>query len=129
VQKKTPESTTQPATREPSVNAHHLFSLAGATLKGKQSRAMFNTNLIYQARWDQLYNYFVAGSPPLVLKLLLINTIFLILFLVRNARNGNRPQSKATYMVQGLLIAANATVMFQNDMFGVFTSARNMINF
>ena len=90
---------------------------------------MFNQDLIYQARWDELYQFFTNGYPPLVLKLLIINTIFLVLFIIRRARATYRLRPTTAYAVQGLLIASNAMVMFQNDVFGLATSARSVLHF
>jgi hypothetical protein len=68
--------------------------------------------LFYAARWGDLYQFFAAGNPPLVLQLLLVNTAVLIYFIIRRWRGKTRLQSKTAYVIQGLLIAANATLMF-----------------
>jgi hypothetical protein len=80
---------------------------------------MFNVDLITSARWGDLYGFFTAGYPPLIVKLLVINTIFLVLFVFRQARAKHRMRSTTAYMVQALLIIANGVVMFQTD-FGGF---------
>lgn len=90
---------------------------------------MFDTDLIFRARWDQLYSYFVDGYPPLILKLLVINTIFMVLFIIRRAASKHKLRPNTAYAVQGLLIAANAVVMFQSNMFGFATSTKSMLHF
>jgi hypothetical protein len=87
---------------------------------------MFDTDLIFQARWDQLYDYFVSGYPPLVLQLLAINTVFLVFFAIRRATAKHKLRSNTAYAVQGLLIASNALVMFNNDILGFASSTRAM---
>jgi hypothetical protein len=73
---------------------------------------MLDPDLFYAARWDELYRFFAAGNPPLALQLLLINTVFLIFFMIRRWRGKMRMRSQTAYVIQGLLIAANATLMF-----------------
>jgi hypothetical protein len=90
---------------------------------------MFNLDLIYRARWDQLYTFFTDGYPPLVLKLLIINTIFMVLFIYRRARAKHPLRPTSAYTVQGLLIATNALVMFQNDVMGLATRAQTILHF
>jgi hypothetical protein len=90
---------------------------------------MFNQDLIYRARWDQLYLFFTDGYPPLVLKLLIINTIFLVLFIIRRAKATYPMRPTTAYAVQGLLIASNAMVMFHNDVMGLATNAQSLLHF
>jgi hypothetical protein len=63
------------------------------------------------ARWQDLYGFFAAGSPPMMVKLLIINTIFLVIFVFKKSRGGNS-NYQASYAVQALLIAANCLIMF-----------------
>ena len=90
---------------------------------------MFNQNLLFQARWDELYNFFADGYPPLIVKLLVINTIFLMFYVFRRATAKHRLRPTTAYAVQGLLIATNALAMFQNDVLGLATGARSFVNF
>lgn len=64
------------------------------------------------ARWQDIYTFFVAGSPPLMVKLLIINTIFLVLFVYKKTRSGQQTYH-TSYAVQALLISANCFVMLQ----------------
>lgn len=80
-----------------------------------EKRFMLDPKLFYAARWGELYQFFAAGNPPLVLQLLLINTVFLVFFIVRRARNRSPLRSQAAYVVQAVLIAANAMLMFSPD--------------
>jgi hypothetical protein len=90
---------------------------------------MFDTDLFFHARWDQLYDFFVTGYPPLVLKLLAINTVFLLLFIVRRASKKTTRRNTSGYAVQALLIAANGFVVFDNELFGFAQSAKAMLHF
>ena len=58
------------------------------------------------------YQFFTAGDPPLIWRLMAINIIMLMLFVVRRAAGKNPMRTSAIYMVQGLLIAANLFVIF-----------------
>jgi NADH:ubiquinone oxidoreductase subunit H len=77
--------------------------------------AHMNTNLIWAADWDGLYRIFTTGNPPLALVLLAVNTIFLILFIVRKATARHRMRQSTAYAVQGLLIAANISMLFKDE--------------
>jgi hypothetical protein len=90
---------------------------------------MINTDLIYRARWDQLYSLLADGYPPLILKLLAINTIFLIYFIFKRATAKHKTRNNSAYVVQALLIGSNAVVMFTNDMMGIASHARSLVNF
>ena len=77
---------------------------------------MFSMDLIYRARWHELYSFFASGEPPLVMKLLIINTIVLMLFIFRQARSKHPMRAKTAFAVQVVLILGNFFVMFQNDL-------------
>lgn len=69
--------------------------------------------LFQRARWHELYNFFAAGDPPMVTRILAINTIFLVLYIVRNARAKKKTSTSNSLVVQSFLILANFVVMFQ----------------
>lgn len=71
--------------------------------------------LFHRARWDQAYDYLSAGDPPMIAKLLAINTIFFILFVVRKVRVDHKMRESTIYQVQALLLLANILILFQND--------------
>jgi sorbitol-specific phosphotransferase system component IIC len=73
---------------------------------------MLDPDLFYAAPWGELYRFFASGNPPLVLQLLLLNTAFLIFFIIRRLRRRTAIRSQSTQVVQAVLIAVNATVMF-----------------
>jgi hypothetical protein len=73
---------------------------------------MLDPDLFYAAPWSELYRFFVAGNPPLVLQLLIINTAFLVFFVIRRLRRRAPVRSQGASIIQGLLIAVNATLMF-----------------
>lgn len=88
---------------------------------------MLDAELFRNARWQDLYNFFANGSPPLILELLVINTIFLILFIVRQATSKHPMRYSTAYIMQGLLLAANAFFMFQHDIMTMVSHLRRMI--
>ena len=70
--------------------------------------------LIQRTRWDQAYHFLASGEPPMIAKLLALNTIFFIFILIRRAK-GVRPLSQqGIIQVQGLLLMANFLVLFQS---------------
>lgn len=85
----------------------------GAALNRKlEISVMLNPDMFYAAPWGELYRFFVAGNPPIVLQLLIINTAFLVFFIVRRLRRRTPVRYQGASIIQGLLIAVNATLMF-----------------
>ena len=76
---------------------------------------MLNADLIRSARWGELYLFFTSGHPPLVLRLLIINTIFLVFFIIRQSSAKQPLRPVTAYAVQTLLIFANVAVIFQDQ--------------
>lgn len=93
---------------------------------GRPQLIMFNTDHFTNARWNDLYTFFLQGEPPLIVKLLAINTIFFILFILRSATSRHRMRHSTAYAVQGLLIAANFLAMFQNEAMLAYHSVRTL---
>lgn len=71
--------------------------------------------LFNRARWDQAYNFLASGDPPMMFRLLAINTIFLILYVIRKAKTGKPMNERTVLQVQGLLVLANCLILFQSD--------------
>lgn len=71
--------------------------------------------LFQRARWDQAYDYLAAGDPPIIARLLAINTIFLILYIVRKMRVEHKMRKSTIIQVQALLVFANSLILFQRD--------------
>ncbi len=69
--------------------------------------------LFERARWHDLYNFFASGEPPMVTRILAINTIFLVLYIIRNARSKKKTSTSHSLVVQSFLILVNFVVMFQ----------------
>jgi hypothetical protein len=84
---------------------------------------MLDPNLVYNARWQDLYTFFAAGNPPLAIRLMAINTIILVYFIIRRARGKNPMQAQTAFIVQALLIAANLFIMFAPN---IMTVARSV---
>jgi hypothetical protein len=75
-------------------------------------------DLFWQADWEELYTFFAQGSPPLVIQILIINTIFFMLWIVRRMRGAPALRRGTSITIQVLLIFANAAIMFRNSLFG-----------
>jgi hypothetical protein len=89
-----------------------------------EREAMFNTENFYNARWQDLYQFFAAGEPPLMLKLLAINTLFFVIYIMRRAKGRQSMRANTAYMVQGVLIAVNICLMFAPNILHVDKLAR-----
>lgn len=71
--------------------------------------------LFRRARWDQAYDFLASGEPPMMVRILMINTIFLILYMIRRARSPHPMKDHTVLQIQGLLVLANALILFQRD--------------
>ena len=72
-------------------------------------------NLFHRARWDQAFDFLSSGNPPIMFSILAINTMFLILYAVRRAKNIHRMRQSTVIQVQVLLVIANCLILFQRD--------------
>lgn len=71
--------------------------------------------LFQRARWDQAYDFLAAGDPPMIARLLAINTIFFILYVIRKVRVEHKMRDATVMQIQALLVAANVLILFQRD--------------
>jgi hypothetical protein len=71
-------------------------------------------DLFYEVRWHEIYAFFAEGEPPLALQLLVVNTIFFMVFIQRRMRGARSLRSETAMVVQGLLLFANAAILFQD---------------
>jgi hypothetical protein len=76
---------------------------------------MFNLDLFWTARWDELYLFLLQGNPPLYVLLLGVNTLFLIFYMVRRARKPTKLRPSTVYFVQGAVILTNALILFNDE--------------
>jgi len=72
-------------------------------------------NTIINAPWYQFYNVLADGNPPMIVKLLALNTIVFILFIVRRAKGVTTMPSRTAITVQSLLLVANGLILFQDE--------------
>ncbi len=70
---------------------------------------------IINAPWWQLTDFLTKGDPPLIVELMLINTVFLIVLIIRRAKGLPTMRTETVIQVQGLVILANAMVLFQDQ--------------
>ncbi len=70
---------------------------------------------IMNAPWWQLVDFFTKGDPPLIVEVMLLNTVFLIIVIIRRAKGIETLRSDSMSLVQGLIILSNAMVLFQDQ--------------
>jgi hypothetical protein len=88
---------------------------------------MLNPDIVYNARWQDLYTFFAAGNPPLALQLMVINTIILTWYVIRRARGKQPLHAQTAFIIQGILIAANVMIMFAPSVLNTARMMRHMI--
>ncbi len=84
-------------------------------------------NLFWNAPWDDFYLFLTMGNPPLLLVLLGLNTMFLLFYATRKARQSPRLRTATLYWVQAVMVAANVFVVFQKDVIHYVMMARGII--
>jgi hypothetical protein len=70
---------------------------------------------IKQAHWDDIYTVLMTGNPPLALQLLIVNLVFFLIFAFRRLRGKKTKQNNASYFVHGLIVFANAALLFEGS--------------
>jgi len=70
---------------------------------------------IQNAPWHHIQDFFSNGNPPLLVRLLILNTIFFAIYAYRRARGAPTMNDKAAIRVQSLLIAANGLLLFEPE--------------
>lgn len=71
--------------------------------------------LIRRTRWDQAYEFLASGEPPMIQRILALNILFLMLFVLRRVKFGKPMTQQGLLFAQGMLLLANILVMFQGD--------------
>lgn len=71
--------------------------------------------LFQRTRWDQAYNFLASGDPPMIFRLLAINTLFLVFYAIRRAKVKHRMRDSTVMQVQALLVLANVLILMQSD--------------
>jgi hypothetical protein len=82
---------------------------------GQHERRKSMLDLFGRARWDQAYEYLLSGEPPIIFRLLALNTLVVILIIIRRARAAPRLRDSAVIQLQALLLGINCMVLFQNE--------------
>ncbi len=60
-------------------------------------------------------SFLESGDPPMILRLLAINTLFLVFYIIRRAKVEHRMRDSTVLQVQVLLVVANALILMQSD--------------
>lgn len=71
--------------------------------------------LFKRARWDQAYDFLTYGDPPMIARLLAINTIFFVIYIIRKTRIDHQLRQSTLIQVQAFLLLANILILFQRD--------------
>jgi hypothetical protein len=72
-------------------------------------------DVFWDARWDELAAFFAKGSPPLMLQLLVLNTLIFIIPIARRMRGASSMRPETASTIQTLLLAANMFAIFQEE--------------
>ena len=81
-------------------------------------------DIAIQSQWAEFEAYFMAGNPPLILQLLVLNLLFLLYMLVRRIRKNPTIKAKATNL-QHWVVGINLLLVFQSDLFSLSWKQKN----
>lgn len=70
--------------------------------------------LFTRARWDQAEDILMAGDPPMLYKLLGLNALFLVFYVIRRAKGVPPMRQHVLFQLQALVLLANFLVIFEN---------------
>jgi hypothetical protein len=70
---------------------------------------------LYLARWDQTFLFLQSGSPPIYVRLLALNAVFLALYAVRKAAVGVAMSPGMSLFAQLFALGANLLILFQRE--------------
>ncbi len=76
---------------------------------------MFNS-IALQSQWAEFSAYFMAGNPPLIMQLLVLNTVFFIYIIRRRMQSRPTRGAGAINTIQMLLLATNLLLVVQSDL-------------
>lgn len=73
-------------------------------------------DLFWQKQFNDIYDIFAGGSPPLLLQLLALNTAYMLVQAFWKAWPGRvRHRHSTVNLVQALLLAANIVTVLRSD--------------
>lgn len=70
---------------------------------------------IYRARWDQALAFLASGHPPIYLRLMALNALFLAIYAIRKAVDSPLLPSGMGFFVQLAMFGANLLVLYQAE--------------
>jgi hypothetical protein len=69
------------------------------------------------ADWSQWYYLLSKGNPPLAFQLLIVNSIFFVIFMIRRMRGQSTMRARMANTIQAILIATNILIFYQDTVF------------
>lgn len=70
---------------------------------------------ILTAPWQQASDVLSAGQPPMIARIMAINTLFFVLFLIRRMRGVTTMPERTAILVQSTLVGCNLMILFQDE--------------
>lgn len=64
-------------------------------------------------RWQQTYDFLASGSPPIIVRLMLLNALFAALYAVRRAAGARHMALPLAFLVQLAMLGANILILYQ----------------
>jgi hypothetical protein len=78
---------------------------------------MLTPEIIERTPWHEFFGFFLKGNPPLIILLLMLNAVFVLLFLARRIKGKRAFMPSTVYAIQALVILANFVVIYHVEIY------------
>ena len=70
---------------------------------------------LYRARWDQAHAFLASGNPPIYVRLMAVNALFLAIYAIRRSVGAAPMSAGVGLFIQLLIVGANLFVIYQQE--------------
>ena len=81
---------------------------------------------LYREQWDNAFGFLASGSPPIYVRLMGLNALFLGLYAIRKAAGAGPMSAGMSLFVQLAVLGANLMVLYQPEVEAVLERIRSL---
>ena len=82
---------------------------------------------LYRARWDQALTFLASGSPPVFVRLMAVNALFLAIYAIRKSVGAPPMTVGMGLFMQLLALGANLLVLYQQEVQDYLLAVTNRV--
>jgi hypothetical protein len=72
-------------------------------------------DFLLRLRLDEIHHFILSGNPPISAQLLAVNTVMMIIFIMRRMRGAMPGRHPLTFALQWVLVGCNMLVVMEQD--------------